>query len=398
MTNWQELEKKYFLQTIKRFPITIVRGQGCRVWDETGKEYLDFLGGWAALSLGHCHPVMVEAIRRQAGELMHVTNQVYTIPQLQLAQLLIEHSCLDKLFFCNSGAEAVEGSVKLARRYGHQRLKGAYEVITANNSFHGRTMFMTAATGQARFHEPYQPIPAGFVHVPYNDVAAIKAATTEKTCAVMLEVVQGEGGVNIPASGYLKEVRAWCDQRGLLLILDEVQTGMGRLGSLWGYELFGVEPDIMALAKGMGGGFPVGVFLAKERAAVFEPGHHGSTYGGNALACATAYAVSKHIIDNRLPDHAREMGAYLKAGMEKLAAQHSVVKEVRGMGLLLAMEFHEELTPRLVTACLEEGLMVNPLKPTAIRLMPPLIVKREELKEGLARLERAFKKVLAPSR
>ena len=254
MTDWQKLEKKYFMSTFKRMPVTLVKGKGVRVWDENGKEYLDFTAGWGVNSLGHCHPVLVKALTEQAKTLLQASNQFYTVPQIQLAELLMENSCFDRAFFCNSGAEANEGAVKLARRYGKLHLDGAYKVVTALNSFHGRTLAMTAATGQHKFQEPYTPVPDGFVHVEYDNIKAIKKATTAQTCAVMLEPIQGEGGVNIPNDGYLEAVRAWCDEKGILLILDEVQTGIGRIGTLFGYEQFGVEPDIITLAKGLGGG------------------------------------------------------------------------------------------------------------------------------------------------
>src|SRR4030065_282255 len=254
MENWQELEQKYFMRTTKRLPVTLVRGKGARVWDTEGKEYLDFVGGWAVNSLGHCHPVLVKALTEQANTLIQVSNQFYTIPQVQLAKLLIDNSCLDRVFFCNSGAEANEGAMKLARRYGKLHLDGAYGIITARGSFHGRTLATVAATGQDKFQQPYIPMPDGFVNVDYDSIEAMKAATTGRTGGVMVEPIQGEGGVNVPSDDYLKKVRAWCDEKGMLLILDEIQTGLGRIGSLFGYEKYGVEPDIMTLAKGIGGG------------------------------------------------------------------------------------------------------------------------------------------------
>jgi acetylornithine/N-succinyldiaminopimelate aminotransferase len=265
MKHWQELEQKYFMSTVERLPVTLVRGRGAGVWDENGQEYLDFVGGWAVNSLGHCHPAVVDAVSEQVRTLIQASNQFYTIPQVRLAELLIENSCLDKVFFCNSGAEANEGAVKLARRYGSRFLNGANEVITATGSFHGRTLTMVAATGQTKHQQPYVPLPAGFINVEYNNVEAIKAATNSQTCAVMLEPIQGEGGVNLPDDDYLTAVRAWCDQTGIRLILDEIQTGLGRTGTLFAYEQYGVEPDIMTLAKGLASGIPIGAILAKER-------------------------------------------------------------------------------------------------------------------------------------
>ncbi|MBI4301154.1 MAG: aspartate aminotransferase family protein, partial [Chloroflexi bacterium] len=390
MDNVPELEQRYFLSTIRRLPVTMVRGEGARLWDDRGKEYLDFVAGWAVVSLGHCHPALVQAITDQVSKLLQVSNQYYTIPQVQLAELLIENSCLNKLFFSNSGAEACEGAVKLARRYGKLHLEGAYEVITANNSFHGRTLAMVAATGQKRFHDPYTPLPAGFVNVPYNDIEALKQATTSQTCAVMLEPLQGEGGVNLPSEGYFQQVRAWCDQKGILLILDEVQTGIGRTGTLFAYQWLGIEPDIMTLAKGLGGGVPIGAFLAKERAAVFSPGEHGSTFGGNPLVTAAAYAVCKFIIDYDVPAQVQRVGKYLMAGLEALKSSFPFITQVRGRGLLVAVEFDRDIADSLVRSCLEKGLLLNPVKPNALRFMPPLIITEAEVDQALAILRQAL--------
>jgi len=390
MTDWQELEKKYFMRTFKRMPLTLVRGQGARVWDDKGREYLDFTAGWAVNSLGHCHPAVVNAVTEQAKTLIQASNQFYTIPQIQLAQLLVENSCFDRAFFGNSGVEATEGAVKLARKYGKLHLGGAYEVITAFNSFHGRTLAMTAATGQRKFQEPYQPVPDGFVNVDYDSLSAVEKATTSRVCAVMLEPVQGEGGVNVPRDGYLKEVRAWCDERGILLILDEVQTGIGRIGTLFGYQQFGIEPDIITLGKGIGGGVPLGAFLAREKASVFAPGEHGSTFGGNPLACAAGYATVKFILDNNIPEKVRLTGAYLVAELEKLRAKYSFIVDVRGRGLLVAVQFDRDLSDKVVMSCLSSGLLLNPVKPNAIRFMPPLTITRGEVDEAIGILDAAL--------
>ncbi len=387
MADWQALEKKYFMATFKRMPLTLAQGQGARVWDEQGKEYLDFTAGWGVNSLGHCHPAVVGAVSLQARTLIQASNQFYTIPQIKLAELLVKNSCLDKVFFCNSGVEATEGAVKLARRYGKLHLNGAYAVITAINSFHGRTLAMTAATGQPKFQEPYTPIPEGFVNVEYNNVNAIKEATSPQTCAVMLEPIQGEGGVNIPDDDYLKGVRAWCDEKGLVLILDEVQTGIGRIGTLFGYEQFGIEPDIITLGKGLGGGVPIGAFLAKEKASVFAPGEHGSTFGGNPLACAAGYATLHFIIDGDIPSRVRQTGAYLMSKLEKLKTEFDFIVEVRGRGLLAAVQFDRDLSDKVVRACLERGLLLNPVKPNAIRFMPPLNITKSDVDEAIAILD-----------
>jgi acetylornithine/N-succinyldiaminopimelate aminotransferase len=392
MGDWKERAQKYFMNTVERIPLTLVKGEGARVRDDNGREYLDFVAGWAVNSLGHCHPAVAQAIAEQARTLIQTSNQFYTVPQIQLAELLIENSCLDKLFLANSGAEANEGAVKLARRYGQHHLNGAYEVISATGSFHGRTLAMVAATGQAKHQKPYSPLPTGFINVEFNDIEAIKAATTDKTCAVMLEPVQGEGGVNIPADGYLTAVRDWCQHKGMLLILDEIQTGIGRTGKFFAYEHYGIEPDIMTLAKGLGSGVPIGAFLAKDGASVFVPGEHGSTYGGNPLVCAAAVATLKFIIDNNIVEHVRKVGQYFKSGLENLKRKHQTVTEVRGPGLLLAMEFSSEIAGSLVTACLEGGLLVNRVKPNALRFMPPLIISNGEVDEALSILDKALSK------
>jgi len=393
MTDWQELEHKYLMNTAKRLPVTLVRGEGARVWDDRGKEYLDFVGGWAVNVLGHAHPEIVAAVSEQVRTLIHTSNQFYTVPQLQLAELLVQNSCFDKVFFCNSGAEANEGAVKLARRYGSLYLNGAYEVITAMNSFHGRTLAMVAATGQPKFQQTYTPLPEGFVNVEYNNVEAIERATGSETCAVMLEVVQGEGGVNVPDDGYLKEVRSWCDEQGILLILDEIQTGMGRTGTLFAYQQCGIEPDIMTLAKGLAGGVPIGAFLSKDKVCVFAPGDHGSTFGGNPLACAAGYATLKFILEHDIAENCRQIGDYLKAGLEGLKPKFEKIVEVRGRGLLVAVEFSGEIAEGVVQDCLEEGLLLNAVKPNALRFMPPLIIGESEVDEAMGILERVLARV-----
>ena len=386
-TDWKDLESQYYMFVVRRQPVVIARGEGTRVWDVDDKEYLDFTSGWAVNNVGHANPQVAEAIERQARTLLQTSNQFYTIPQIQLAQILVENSCLDKIFICNSGAEANEGAIKLARKWGKANRDGAVEIITAFNSFHGRTMMNVAATGQPHYQQIFEPIPTGFTHVDFDDIEALKSATTDDTCAVMLEPVQGEGGVNIPSVGYLEQVREWCDENGLLLIFDEVQTGLGRLGTLFGYQTFGVEPDIMTLAKGLGGGVPIGAFLAKDHAMAFVPGDHGSTFGGNALTCAAAFASTKYIIDNDVSGNAAAMGEYMGAALNRLKGNHECIGEVRGMGLLWAVFFNSDISPAVVAACNEAGILLNPLRPNAVRLMPPLTVTREEIDEAIERLE-----------
>jgi len=390
--DWQELEKKVYMPTFKRGPLTLVRGKGMKVWDDKGKEYLDFVAGLAVTSLGHCHPVVVKTLTRQAKTLIHTSNLYYTIPQLQLAELLVRTSCLDRVFISNSGAEANEGAIKLARRYGKLKLKGAYEIITTHESFHGRTLATTAATGQNKYQELFTPLPMGFVNVDFNNIEAIKAATNDLTCAVMLEPIQGEGGVNVADDDYMKKVRAWCDEKGLLLILDEIQTGIARTGTLYAYEQYGVEPDIMTIAKGLGSGVPIGAFLAKEHACVFKQGEHGGTFGGNPLVCATAFAVLSYIIEEKIPGHVVKMGRYLYDGLKKLAGKYEFITGVRGRGLLLAMGLKEEIAEELVLDCLENGLLLNKVKPNALRFMPALIVTEKDIDKALDILDGVLKK------
>jgi predicted acetylornithine/succinylornithine family transaminase len=387
-SEWIDIEKKYYAQTVRRQPVVIVKGEGTEVWDADGKQYLDFVAGWAVNNLGHCHPAVTQAITEQAGTLLQTSNQFYSVPQLQLAEILIENSCLDRVFFGNSGAEANEGALKLARRYGKLNRDGAYEVITALNSFHGRTMGTVAATGQPHYQENF-----GFVHVDFNDVEAIMNATTDMTAAVMLEPVQGEAGVVIPDDDYLKRVREWCDQKGLLLILDEVQTGMGRLGSLFGYMEYGVEPDVMTLAKGLGYGVPIGAFLSKEYCMALVPGDHGSTFGGNMLTTAAAFAGTKFLIDNDIPARTKEMEGYLLGRLNDLKARFPFITEVRGKGLLAAMDFESEISAQVLTNANEAGLLLNAPRPTTIRFMPPLTVTKEEIDEAMERLSTALAKI-----
>ncbi|MGB4782218.1 aspartate aminotransferase family protein [Candidatus Methylomirabilis sp.] len=394
MSHWIELDKRYFMNTgHRRLGVTLVRGEGARVWDDAGKEYLDFIAGWAACSLGHCHPVITEALREQSELLILASLDVYTIPQIELAELLTSSSSLAKVFFCNSGAEANEGAIKLARKYGKLHLNGAYEVISALKSFHGRTLAMVAATGKPEYQVPFTPLPEGFSHVPYNDIGALRAAVRERTCAILLEPIQGEGGVNVPAENYLKEVRALCDERGILLILDEIQTGCGRTGTLWAHEVSGIKPDIMTVGKGLGGGIPIAALLANDRAACFGPGDHGSTYGGNPLCCAVAAAVLRCIMKEDLPGNATRVGSYFRERLLGLQEEWDVVKEVRGRGLLLAMEFTKPVALAMVNACRELGLLLNPIPPQTIRFMPPLIISTQDVDQAIVILDAAIRQI-----
>ncbi len=393
--NWAELESSYFFPLGKRLPVTLVRGEGSRVWDEDGREYLDCVAGIASVSLGHCHPQVVKAVQEQAASLMHVSNYYYTVPQIKLAQLLCRHTCLDKVFFCNSGAEAVEGCIKLARKWGKERRDGAYEIIVAEKAFHGRTLATVTATATEKYRAPFTPLVEGFVRVPFNDVEAIKRATTAKTAAVLLEPIQGEGGVNTPDDDYLPQVRAWCDEAGILLMADEIQTGIGRTGALFAHQLYGIEVDVMAVAKGLGGGFPIGAFLAKDDCAVLTLGEHGTTFGGNPLATHVGYTVLQYVIENDLPGQVAKKGEHVERRLRSLADRHPMVTEVRGKGLLWAMELDREVAEEAVRLCLEEGLLANNVKPTALRLMPPLTITEEELDRAVEIVDRVLGRIEA---
>ncbi|TMB98999.1 MAG: aspartate aminotransferase family protein [Chloroflexi bacterium] len=391
------LEKKYFLPVSKRLPVTLIRGQGTLVWDADGKQYLDFVAGIAAVSLGHCHPELVKAIERQARELMHTSNYYYTVPQVKLAQLLCEAAGLDKVFFCNSGAEAVEGCIKIARKWGKEKREGAFEIIVAENAFHGRTMATVTAAGNEKYREPFAPLLPGFVRVPFNDIDAIKQATTGNTAAVLLEPLQGEGGVNMASDDYLPHVRAWCDEAGILLMLDEVQTGLGRTGKLFAHQHYGVTPDVMAVAKALGGGFPIGAFLAKDQCALLGPGEHGTTFGGNALACEVGYTVLKYMLDHDLPAQVARKGQHLERRLHSLADRHSLVTEIRGMGLIWAIELAGPLAEQAMNIAVEEGLLINNVKPTAIRLIPPLTVSEEEIDQAVGIIDRVLQRLESES-
>ncbi len=389
--DWQTLEKHLYMQTGKRLPIVLVRGEGTRVWDANGNEYLDFLAGIAVNVLGHSHPVVVHALEDQARKLIHVSNYFYTTPQIELAELLTESTGLDRVFFCNSGAEAVEGALKLARKWGKVRKGGAFEVIATVGGFHGRTMGALAATGTVKYRTPFEPLPPGFFHVPYNDLDAIKAATTPRTCAIIVEAVQGEAGVIVPDDDYLPGLRQWCDRNGILLIVDEVQTGVGRTGRLFGWQLTGARPDIMTVAKGLGGGVPIGAFLAREEvASAFDPGDHGTTFGGNPLATAVGFAVLSHVIEHDLPDEAASKGRRFISGLRSIEDRHPGISEVRGRGLMVAMELDSEVADELSSDLLGRGLIANAIRPTTVRFLPPLTVTERELDRALGIIEDAL--------
>ena len=387
-----EREAAIFMMSAGRLPVTLVRGEGTRVWDDAGVSYLDFVAGIASDSLGHCHPAVVEAIKAQGGTLLHVSNYFYTLPQLDLADALLEASGMARIFFCNSGAEATEGAIKIGRKWGQTRKAGAFEIITMEQSFHGRTLASVSATGTPRFSEPFRPV-EGFRHVPFNDVAAVQAAVGPRTAAILVEPLQGEGGVNVADHGYLRALREICDEHNLLLMLDEVQTGIGRTGKMFAWQHEGVQPDVMALAKGLGSGVPIGAIVANQRGDILEPGDHGTTFGGQPFTCAVANATVRTILEQGIPEQAAAKGESLMNDLRALQDRRSVISEVRGQGLLVAVQFSAEIGPALVAACRERGLLCNVVKPNVLRLVPPLTVSSDELAEAVGIIDAALESV-----
>jgi acetylornithine/N-succinyldiaminopimelate aminotransferase len=370
----------YLMQTYSRQPISIARGRGAKVYDLEGREYIDFVGGIAVNVLGHGHPDLVQAIQRQAAQLIHTSNLYYTEPQVRLARLLVDHSFADRVFFCNSGAEANEAAIKLARRYGHER-HGAnrFEVITMKNSFHGRTLGMLTATGQDKVQKGFEPLMPGFAYAPFNDFSALEAMVNDQTAAIMLEPIQAEGGVYVADRDYLRRLREFCTQKDILLIFDEIQTGIGRTGTFFAYEQLGVKPDIMTLAKGLAGGVPIGACLATESvASAFTPGAHASTFGGNPLACAAALAVCRVLLEGRVLDHAKRMGEYLAKGLTDCKDRYRIVTDIRGLGLLQGMEVDTD-AKTLVADALARGILINAATERVLRFVPPLIISQQEI-------------------
>lgn len=381
------LSGQYIMATYKRFPIVLTRGLGVHVWDNDGKSYLDLVGGIATCALGHSHPRVVEAVKRQAELLTHVSNYYHIEPQIRLAKLLVENSGMGKVFFCNSGAEANEAAIKLARKYASENMDGKYELITMLDSFHGRTLATVTATGQERFQKGFAPLPTGFRYVPYNDLPALEDAVTEKTCGVMVEPIQGESGVIIPAPGYLKEIRRLCDERGLLMIADEVQTGMGRTGTLFACEQEGVVPDMITLAKALGNGLPIGALLATDRVATaFVPGNHGSTFGGNPLVTTAGIAVLETILNEGILENCRRIGEYFLQCLEDLKKKHSRILEVRGRGLIIAIELTIPGAD-VVQKCMERGLLINCTGGSVLRFVPPLILSKKDVEKAIGILD-----------
>ena len=388
------LTDKYEAQTYARTSLALVKGKGTKVWDADGKEYLDFLAGIAVNSLGHCHPAIVRAIRQQSQQLLHVSNLYHTLPQSQLARELCRHSFVDRVFFCNSGAEANEAAIKLARRYGLEKLGGKYEIISTHNSFHGRTLATLTATGQEKVRAGYDPLPDGFRQVPYNDLAAMEdAIDPQKTAAIMVEPIQAEGGVIVGSDNYIRGLRDLCDRRNLLLIFDEVQTGMGRTGKLFGYQHYGIKPDIMTLAKALGGGLPLGAMGAREEVAKsFGPGSHASTFGGNPVSCACGLAIMDALIRGGVLANCQRMSKYFFKGLEGLKKRYSFIREIRGKGLLIGVELDVEGV-KIAEHCMHEGLLMNCTAAKVLRFVPPLNIKSKEVDRALSILDKVLSRL-----
>ncbi len=393
MTKTQKIEslyEKYVMHTYKRVPLCLEKARGSLAWDIEGNKYLDLFPGWAVSGIGHCHPIVAKAVAKQASKLIHVSNNYYAEPQALVAKAIIENSFPGKVFFGNSGAEANEAAVKLARKYGHD--KGRYEIITMTKSFHGRTIAMIAATGQDKVKIGFEPLPAGFVHVPFNDIEAVKNAINDKTIGIMLEPIQCEGGINIPSIEYMKALRALCDEKDLVLIFDEVQTGMGRAGKMFAYQIFGVSPDVMTLAKALGGGLPIGACVARGKFAdVLTPGTHASTFGGSPIVCSAALAVFEAIKKEKLLANTNKMAAYLRKKLEALKKKYSFIKGIRNVGLIFGVELSIQ-GEDIYKECLHEGLLINCTQDTVLRVMPPMTVTKQEINRAVAILDKVLAK------
>lgn len=388
--DWIALEHQYYQGTFKRQPLTLVRGEGPRVWDSDGKVYLDFVAGIAVNVLGHCHPAIIKAVQEQVTQLVHVSNLYYNIRQIELAEHLGILSKGMRSFFSNSGAEANEGAIKLARKYGRLHRNGAYEVISMEGSFHGRTLATTAATGQASYQATWAPLPDGFKQVPFNNFDAVKEATSDKTIAILIEAVQGEGGIWATSKEYMQGLRQWCDEQNLVLICDEVQAGMGRTGTFFSWQYYDMTPDIVTMAKGLAGGVPIGAMLTGPRTDVFAYGDHGTTFGGNPIACAAGSATIKTISEQHLLENATKMGAYWNSKLEMLCKKYDFIDSPRGRGLMRAVHVQHELASVIVQAALEHGLLLNSTAPNTLRMIPPLVLTRSDIDEATELLERAL--------
>lgn len=377
----------YVMPTYFTTPLVLARGKGIYVWDANGKKYMDFFPGWAVSGIGHCHPLVVSAIKKQAGKLIHVSNNYYHEGQAKLAEEIIRNSFPGKVFFCNSGAEANEGAIKLARKFGNPARN---EIITMERSFHGRTLAAVTATGQKKFQKGFQPLPAGFVNIPFNDIDALKKAITPKAVAIMMEPIQGEGGINVADEKYLSAVHRLCNEKNILLIFDEVQSGMGRTGRMFSYQNFGIVPDIMTLAKSLGGGFPIGALVAGSKVAdTLGPGTHGTTFGGSPLASAAALAVFEAIEKGKMLKNASAMGAHLLKKLGELKKKHRIIKEVRGIALMAGIELKTD-GKKIYEECMKRGLLINCTQGNVLRIMPPIIVKKKEIDQAIHILDEAL--------
>jgi len=381
--------KKYVMPTYTREPLVIARGKGSRAWDINGCEYLDFFPGWAVSGLGHNHPLVCSALAKQAKKILHVPNNYYNELQARLAKKISEKSFAGKVFFCNSGAESIEAAIKLARMHGSA--KGKFEIITMKDSFHGRTLASLAATGQAKYKQGFAPLPGGFIQVPFNDLSALKAKIGRKSAAVILELIQGEGGINVASVGYIKALRKLCSRLGLLLIFDEVQTGIGRTGKMFCYQHYNVQPDVLCLAKSLGGGFPIGAIVAQKRIAdTLKAGTHASTFGGSPLACACSLATFQAIEKDKLLANAQKMGAYLYKKLAHLKEKYHIIKEIRGKGLMLGVELHKE-GKSIYEQCLKKKLLINCTHQSVLRIMPQLAVSKREIDKAIGILDKILK-------
>jgi len=386
--NWMEKDKQYIMGTYPRYPLVVTRAKGYKVWDDKGKEYIDLFVGISVCNLGHCHPEVIKAVETQIYRLFHISNFYYTVPQIELAELLVKHSFANKVFFCNSGAEANEAAIKLARKWGKQFSPPKYKIITLEGSFHGRTLGTISATGQQKVKTGFEPLLPGFIHVPFDNIKAIEEAIDRETCAIMVEPIQGEGGIRIPSAHYFKKIRKLCDENQILLIFDEVQTGMGRTGYLFAYEHEGIKPDILTLAKSLANGLPIGAILAREDVAQnFSMGTHGSTFGGNPVTCAAAKVVMQILTQTELLDYARQLSSFFKEKLEELKNKHNkVIKEIRIRGLMIGVELNQMAAP-IVESCLKKGFLINAVQEKVLRFLPPLIIKREAIEAFIDTLD-----------
>ncbi len=389
MKDIMETHKDFLIPTYSRLPITLVKGKGAKVWDSKGKQYLDFFPGWAVSGLGHCHPKVVKAVCKQAKKILHISNNFHNALQAKLAEKIIEHSFPGKVFFCNSGAEANEAAFKLVRKWGNP--KGKFEIIAMENSFHGRTLATLAATGQFKYQSGFSPLPEGFKHVPFNNLSAVKAAIMDKTAAVLVELIQGEGGINVADEDFVKGLRKLCDEKEILLIFDEVQTGIGRTGEWFAWQNYQITPDIMTLAKSLGGGLPIGAIAVKEKyASVFQPGTHASTFGGSPIVCAGSLAVFEAIEKEGLLENVQKMSKYLLTKLEGLKKEFPVIEEIKGKGLMIGITLSVEGQP-VVDRCMKDGLLINCTQKNTLRIMPPLGVRKGQIDKAIKILERGLK-------